>query len=101
LRREDPKLLALQQRELLAAAAELARTGGCVVYSVCSLEPEEGEDVVNDFLSLRRDFSLADPRPLLPDPALPLVRPPGYVVTTPARGELDGFFAARLERSSA
>jgi len=77
------------------------RGGADAAALVCSLEPEEGEEVVKSFLSLRRDFGLADPRSLLPEAARSLVGPSGYVVTSPAWGELDGFFAARLERSSA
>jgi 16S rRNA (cytosine967-C5)-methyltransferase len=38
--------LAVQQRALLERALELCRPGGCVVYSTCSLEPEENEQVV-------------------------------------------------------
>jgi 16S rRNA (cytosine967-C5)-methyltransferase len=98
LRQSDLKLLAARQLDLLEAAAELLRPGGVMAYAVCSMEPEEGEEVVSRFLASRPDFMLADPRPWLPDPARALVREPGYLETSPARGGLDGFFAARLER---
>jgi 16S rRNA (cytosine967-C5)-methyltransferase len=68
------------------------------VYSVCSLEPEEGEDVVSRFLARHPDFRLGDPRLALPTSAHPLLVPPGYLVTSPVLGDVDGFFAARLER---
>ena len=94
----DPKLLAVRQTELLGSAAALTERGGSIVYSVCSLEPEEGEEVVQGFLASRPDFRLADPRPLLAAEARAFVREPGWLVTTPVAGDLDGFFAARLER---
>lgn len=95
LRPEDLMRLADKQRRLLARAASLVAPGGELVYSVCSLEPEEGEDVVHDFLAAHDEFCLCIPRntqgmePLLRD---------GGLRTSPARGELDGFFAARLVR---
>lgn len=98
LAEEDPKLLAVRQTRLLESAAALTESGGSIVYAVCSLEPEEGEDVVRGFLASRPDYRLADPRPLLPEAAWTFVREPGWLVTTPVAGDLDGFFAARLER---
>ena len=95
---EDSKLLPRRQARLLDRAAEITARGGCIVYSVCSLEPEEGEDVVTGFLARHADFRLGDPRPCLPASARALVTPPGYLVTSPVLGDLDGFFAARLER---
>ena len=94
------KLLAVRQTELLGSAAALTERGGSIVYCVCSLEPEEGEDVVRGFLASQADFRLADPRPLLSEEARAFVREPGWLVTTPVAGDLDGFFAARLERRS-
>jgi 16S rRNA C967 or C1407 C5-methylase (RsmB/RsmF family) len=54
--------------------------------------------VVSRFLARRADFRLGDPRLALPTSAHPLVVPPGYLVTSPVLGDVDGFFAARLER---
>jgi 16S rRNA (cytosine967-C5)-methyltransferase len=51
--------LAALQRELLEAAAPLVRPGGLLVYSTCSLEPEENEDRVEEFLSCHPDFRRA------------------------------------------
>ncbi len=100
LREEDLKLLAARQRRMLEAAAWLLEPGGSVVYSVCSLEPEEGEDVIEGFLADHAEFEAVDPRSTLPAPAHGLVRGPGFLHTAPTVGELDGFFAARLMRSS-
>lgn len=56
---------ALRQRGILAAAAELARSGGRLLYATCTFAPEENEATVAAFLRDRPDFAL------LPPPALP------------------------------
>jgi 16S rRNA (cytosine967-C5)-methyltransferase len=87
------------QRRLLGAAARWVKKGGTLVYSVCSLEPQEGEEVVREFLARSDDFTLEDPIGL-PEFARPqegrLVRIlPGLIEE---EGGLDGFFIARLVR---
>lgn len=54
------------QLELLRQAALLLKPGGRLVYSTCSLEPEENSEVVNEFLAGRADFKLERTRELLP-----------------------------------
>jgi 16S rRNA (cytosine967-C5)-methyltransferase len=70
-----------------------------LVYSVCSLEPEEGEQIVSAFLAANPGFRLNRPTGL-PDFASP--DPSGQVRILPGlleeQGGLDGFFAARLVR---
>jgi 16S rRNA (cytosine967-C5)-methyltransferase len=87
------------QAQLLARAAELVRPGGTIVYSVCSLEPQEGEQLVGDFLARTPSVVLS---PLDAAPAgLPL-SDEGWIRVLPgmleAEGGLDGFFIARLVR---
>ena len=54
LKREaDIAALAALQRRLMANAVELTKPGGTLVYCVCSLEPEEGSDLVREFLAAR------------------------------------------------
>ncbi len=98
LRPEDPARLAVLQGRLLDAAAALVRPGGRLVYSVCSLEPEEGQGARDAFLERNPAFRIEDPRPGLPAPARALVDPSGALRTAPDRGGLDGFFAALLVR---
>lgn len=59
------KLAELQWR-LLAAAAQVVRPGGRLVYSTCSLEPEENEQVVERLLRERSDYEMAESRTILP-----------------------------------
>jgi 16S rRNA (cytosine967-C5)-methyltransferase len=88
------------QAKLLARAAQWLNPGGALVYSVCSLEPEEGEQIVATFLAANPDFRL-DPPAGLPDFVTPDAS--GQLRILPGllddQGGLDGFFAARLVRS--
>ena len=54
------------QLDLLQQAAPQVKPGGILVYSTCSLEPEENGEVVKQFLSERADFKLDYERELLP-----------------------------------
>jgi 16S rRNA (cytosine967-C5)-methyltransferase len=90
------------QRRLLDRAAQWLKPGGSLVYSVCSLEPEEGEDVVRAFLAGNPSFTVDAPRRgELPEFAP--VSAEGWVRILPglleAEGGLDGFFMARLVRT--
>jgi len=89
------------QRRLLARAAAWLKPGGSLVYSVCSLERQEGEHVVRSFLEGRADFRLDLPSGL---PGFVPVAAEGWVRIVPglleAEGGLDGFFMARLVRAA-
>jgi 16S rRNA (cytosine967-C5)-methyltransferase len=91
-------LTALQrlQAELLDRTAGLVRPGGLLVYSTCSLEPEENEAQVDSFLArnseFRRDLGQAVPRPLLSSK--------GDLMILPQHHGMDGAYAARLRRSA-
>lgn len=54
------------QLELLGQAAALVRPGGMIVYSTCSLEPEENQQVIEAFLRASPGFDLERERELLP-----------------------------------
>jgi 16S rRNA (cytosine967-C5)-methyltransferase len=107
LKREaDIAALAAVQRRLIARAVELTKPGGVLVYCTCSLEPEEGADIITELLA-------GDPR-VRRQPISPaevhglgeLLTPDGDLRTLPCHlpdadprmGGLDGFFAARLKR---
>jgi 16S rRNA (cytosine967-C5)-methyltransferase len=86
------------QARLLAHAATLLRPGGTLLYAVCSLEPEEGEAIVDGADGLAID-------PIRPDELPPGIPPDefGRLRVLPgmmeAEGGVDGFFVARLVRS--
>jgi len=66
LRAEELERLRQTQLSLLESAAGKLRAGGTLVYSTCSLEPEENEAVVADFVRANPQFKIAAQRQLLP-----------------------------------
>jgi len=97
---DDPALLARTQSALLASAATALRPGGALVYSTCTLLPEENEAVVAAFLSREPGFRRTDAR-RLPEALRPLLGEDGSLRTWPHRHGMDGFYATRLERTPA
>jgi 16S rRNA (cytosine967-C5)-methyltransferase len=98
----DIPALAQTQRALLAAAAARVAPGGRLVYSVCSLEPEEGEDQARTFLADRPDFRL-DPIGVGEAGSPPASHAgPGWLRILPHHlpDGLDGFFIARFRRDA-
>jgi 16S rRNA (cytosine967-C5)-methyltransferase len=102
----DIVALSSLQRRLLARAIDLTRSGGTVVYCTCSLEPEEGEEIVSalaeqDGRVRRKPITVAE-FPALAEFITPLgelrTLPCAWPDPDPRMHGLDGFFAARLER---
>lgn len=85
--------LAELQRSLLQRAGLFVAAGGRLVYSTCSIEREENEDVVNRFLESNTPFRLSEP-----NARADLITADGFLRTFPHRHGSDGFFAAVLER---
>ncbi len=85
---------ARRQGELLAALAPLVAPQGRLVYAVCSLEPEESEDVARAFQAAQPAFA---PEERLPDWTAPF-REGAVLRVRPERDGTDGFFAAVWRR---
>lgn len=66
IRPEEIERLRATQLELLQAAAPQLKSGGALVYSTCSLEPEENTELVRQFLTAHPGFKLEVERQLLP-----------------------------------
>jgi 16S rRNA (cytosine967-C5)-methyltransferase len=105
LYRARPRIVAESaelQAKLIPRAADWVQPGGTLVYSVCSLEPKEGEEIVRDFLRNRSDFRIAAPEPG-ELPGFVGAQPEGWARILPglieSEGGLDGFFTARLVRA--
>ncbi len=94
---EDLIRLVQTQKAILENAAKHVKPGGVLVYSTCTMEPEENYSAVTNFLAEHSEFAVenasqfADPR---------IVAPEGYVETFPHRHAMDGSFAIRLKKSS-
>ncbi len=84
------------QLELLSSAARRLRPGGVLVYSVCTFEPEETDQIIEKFLAEHDDFKVESVAGSVPDA---LVTPEGYMRVLPQRDGCDGAFAARLRRA--
>ena len=97
LRTSDLAVMGTLQRDILCAAAEVVRPGGLLVYSTCSLEPEENDDQVDRFLEERPEWRLEPPEPgTVPDEVVDA----GRLRVLPHVHGTDGAFAARLRRSA-
>ncbi len=75
--------MAAQQQRILAAVLPLLKPGGTLVYSTCSIDPDENETVVEETLKRHPSFRLAE-----------------SIATLPWRDGVDGSFAARIIRES-
>ena len=97
VREADPGRLAEVQQALLIRAAAVLRRGGTLVYSTCTILPEENEDQVSRFLEQNPNFRQL-PASELPVGLASVVDAKGSLRLTPHEHGTDGFFAARLER---
>lgn len=105
---KDIEALAALQARLLDNAARLVRPGGKLIYSTCSLEPEEGEAQIAAFLTRNAAFSIDPISPAELYGQAQWIEPSGCLRTFPYELKLDsaewsgmdGFFAARLVRGS-
>ncbi|XP_024034436.1 uncharacterized protein LOC18055154 isoform X2 [Citrus clementina] len=95
-RLEDMEELKILQDELLDAASLLVKPGGVLVYSTCSIDPEENEERVEAFLLRHPEFSIDPADGLVPSD---FVTKHGFFSSDPVKHSLDGAFAARLVRA--
>lgn len=101
-RRQEADLQALAgaQMRMLGRVADVLAPDGRLVYSTCSSEPEENEQLLDRFLEARPEFRRVRVENL-PDVAASLVDDSGALRTLPFRDGLEAFFAAVLVKSSA
>jgi 16S rRNA (cytosine967-C5)-methyltransferase len=96
---EDVYRSAALQLRILDSVARYVEPGGALVYSVCTMTPEETTDVVASLLEAHTDFALDDPRAFLPLAAAELVGDDLALRTLPHLHGCDGFFAVRMTRA--
>ena len=99
----DIAALATLQAALLERAAGMVSAGGRLVYCVCSLEKEEGEDIIENFLRSRPDFQREKIKPEEVPGLADALSEAGDLRTLPSqwaeRGGIDGFYIARLRKN--
>jgi 16S rRNA (cytosine967-C5)-methyltransferase len=96
LKPSDLAVLGALQRSIFRAAAQVVRPGGLLVYSTCSLEPEENDAQLEAFLAEHPGWRLEPP----PEGTVPAgVLDAGRLRVLPQRHGIDGAFAARLRRT--
>jgi 16S rRNA (cytosine967-C5)-methyltransferase len=95
LKISDLAVMSALQKTLIRAAGKVVKPGGLLVYSTCSLEPEENDEQVDSFLSENPDWILEAP----PEGSVaPELLDGGRLRVLPQRHGTDGAFAARLRR---
>ncbi len=113
LRPEDLPRQAERQRAILRSALRAVRTGGRVVYSTCSLEPEENEEVIAAVVEAGRSARVVALGPVLEalrdrgvlsregaNGLQQCLTPEGFLRLIPGRFGTDGFFVAMMERNA-
>ena len=93
IKEEELAQLPLVQRAILDNASGYVRPGGTLVYSTCTVLPEENEDVTGDFLDKHPEFEPV--RTAFPLPEGPC---PGQVPLWPQRHGTDGIYICRMRR---
>jgi 16S rRNA (cytosine967-C5)-methyltransferase len=88
----------LRQRQILDHACDLLRPGGTLVYSACSVEPEETTEIVSGFCQQHPEFQQESVTPWVPAAGQSLITEQGHLCTAFQAFNMDGFFACRLKK---
>lgn len=88
------------QLHLLHNISSLLKTGGTLMYAVCSFEPEENESVVNRFLQTHKNFEVCRTYSDLLFDIRSFFDSNGFFRTFPHIHDMDGFFAVCLKRTA-
>jgi len=87
-----------KQLLFLKNIARLVKPSGILVYTVCSLEPEENEEVVKEFLNSHSEFDIKNLSGWLSYNHTPVVSKGRYLKTLPHKNNMDGFFSVCFQR---
>ncbi len=93
----DIKRLTHLQENIVDRVVHYLKPGGVLVYSTCTLNKDENENIIEHFLERHREFVLDDAASYLPGEASSLICG-SYYVALPHRHDTDGFFAARMRK---
>ena len=87
------------QRRMLDRVSALLRPGGILVYSACSIEPEETTEMLSGFCQQHPEFLHEPVTPWVPAPGQTLITDQGHLCTAFQTFNMDAFFACRLKKS--
>ena len=93
---EDIRDLVVLQKLLVENASTLVKNGGILVYSTCTIEPEENFGIIRSFLEHHPEFTVDSATQFVHQS---LVNSDGYVETLPHKHGMDGSFSIRLKKS--
>jgi 16S rRNA (cytosine967-C5)-methyltransferase len=97
LKVSDLAVMSALQKTIIRAAEKVVRPGGLLIYSTCSLEPEENDEQIDSFLAENPNWVLEPP----PNGSVaPDLLDDGRLRVLPQRHGTDGAYAARLRRVS-
>ena len=85
------------QRELLEAATRWVKPEGVMVYSTCTLHPDENQNLIQSFLVDHPDWQIHPPTK--DSPVAPFVTDQGWATVWPHQQDMDGFFMVRLRQN--
>ena len=86
------KRLARLQYDLIENAARFLKVGGVLIYSTCSILPQENEEVITHFLERHKNFVLDPAKEYTP-------MADAYLKVLPSKFYTDGVFAARIKKT--
>ncbi len=94
----DLKEITVLQRDILKNASKYLKVGGYMIYSTCTIQPQENLEIVQDFLAENPDFTLTGFKELMP-PTLDIASSAeGYIQLFPNINQTDGFFISKIKR---
>ena len=99
IKKEVIDSLSQLQWSILKTCSRYLKTGGTLVYSTCTINPQENNQMVERFLREYPEFTLEDLSEELPNELKGSVLEGGMVQLLPSRDGIDGFFIARLRRT--
>lgn len=86
------------QKKMIIAAGRSVKAGGVLVYSTCTILPEENTDIVKGFLDSNSDFEMDDLSYFIPEPLKSRIKEKGMLQLYNSCDGTDGFFISRLRK---
>jgi len=94
----DIESILVEQRKILETCCRYVKSNGYVVYSTCTINKSENEDMVKNFLTSNPNFAFEKITHYIPEVFKKFVMNDGMIQFLPSRDRLDGFFVALLKR---